>query len=220
MHGVFDIVGPIMIGPSSSHTAGAVRLGLMARKILGEKVLKAGIQLHGSFAQTYRGHGTDKALIAGILGFAPDDERIVSALNIAKNQGVAYSFQTIKLEDAHPNTAIIHLTGETGRVAKVCGASVGGGNIMITNINGYAVELTGEYPALITIHHDKPGVITQVTQILARYAMNIAFMRVSRQNRGESAMMIMELDDEPADEVIDDCSNVYDVEKAFAIPAI
>lgn len=220
MHGVFDIVGPIMIGPSSSHTAGAVRLGLMARKILGEKVLKAGIQLHGSFAQTYRGHGTDKALIAGILGFAPDDERIVSALNIAKNQGVAYSFQTIKLEDAHPNTAIIHLTGETGRVAKVCGASVGGGNIMITNINGYAVELTGEYPALITIHHDKPGVITQVTQILARYAMNIAFMRVSRQNRGESAMMIMELDDEPADEVIDDCANVYEVEKAFAIPAI
>ncbi len=220
MHGVFDIVGPIMIGPSSSHTAGAVRLGLMARKILGEKVLKAGIQLHGSFAQTYRGHGTDKALIAGILGFAPDDERIVSALNIAKNQGVAYSFQTIKLEDAHPNTAIIHLTGETGRVAKVCGASVGGGNIMITNINGYAVELTGEYPALITIHHDKPGVITQVTQILARYAMNIAFMRVSRQSRGESAMMIMELDDEPADEVIDDCANVYDVEKAFAIPAI
>lgn len=220
MHGVFDIVGPIMIGPSSSHTAGAVRLGLMARKILGEKVLKAGIQLHGSFAQTYRGHGTDKALIAGILGFAPDDERIVSALTIAKNQGVAYSFQTIKLEDAHPNTAIIHLTGETGRVAKVCGASVGGGNIMITNINGYAVELTGEYPALITIHHDKPGVITQVTQILARYAMNIAFMRVSRQNRGESAMMIMELDDEPADEVIDDCANVYDVEKAFAIPAI
>lgn len=220
MHGVFDIVGPIMIGPSSSHTAGAVRLGLMARKILGEKVLKAGIQLHGSFAQTYRGHGTDKALIAGILGFAPDDERIVSALNIAKNQGVAYSFQTIKLEDAHPNTAIIYLTGETGRVAKVCGASVGGGNIMITNINGYAVELTGEYPALITIHHDKPGVITQVTQILARYAMNIAFMRVSRQNRGESAMMIMELDDEPADEVIDDCANVYDVEKAFAIPAI
>ena len=220
MHGVFDIVGPIMIGPSSSHTAGAVRLGLMARKILGEKVLKAGIQLHGSFAQTYRGHGTDKALIAGILGFAPDDERIVSALDIAKNQGVTYSFQTIKLEDAHPNTAIIHLTGETGRVAKVCGASVGGGNIMITNINGYAVELTGEYPALITIHHDKPGVITQVTQILARYAMNIAFMRVSRQNRGESAMMIMELDDEPADEVLDDCANVYDVEKAFAIPAL
>lgn len=209
-----------MIGPSSSHTAGAVRLGLMARKILGEKVLKAGIQLHGSFAQTYRGHGTDKALIAGILGFAPDDERIVSALDIAKNQGVTYSFQMIKLEDAHPNTAIIHLTGETGRVAKVCGASVGGGNIMITNINGYAVELTGEYPALITIHHDKPGVITQVTQILARYAMNIAFMRVSRQNRGESAMMIMELDDEPADEVLDDCANVYDVEKAFAIPAI
>ena len=220
MHGVFDIVGPVMIGPSSSHTAGAVRLGLMARKILGEEAVRAEINLHGSFARTYRGHGTDKALIAGILGFAPEDERIREALQIARDHGLEFSFQTVNLEEAHPNTAVIYLVGRSGRTARVRGASVGGGNIMISNIDGYNVELTGQYPALITIHHDCPGVITRVTQILAHAAVNIAFMRVSRQNRGETAMMIMELDDQPAEEVVDECREVYEVENAFAIPAI
>ncbi len=220
MHGVFDIVGPVMIGPSSSHTAGAVRLGLMARKILGEEAVRAEINLHGSFARTYRGHGTDKALIAGILGFAPEDERIRDALNIAAGTGLEFSFQTVNLEEAHPNTAVIYLVGKSGRMARVRGASVGGGNIMISNIDGYNVELTGQYPALITIHHDCPGVITKVTQILAHAAVNIAFMRVSRQNRGETAMMIMELDEEPKPEVIDECRQAANVQYAFAIPAI
>ena len=220
MHGVFDIVGPVMIGPSSSHTAGAVRLGLMARKILGEVAVKAEINLHGSFARTYRGHGTDKALIAGILGFAPEDERIREALQIARDHGLEFSFQTVNLEEAHPNTAVIYLVGRSGRTARVRGASVGGGNIMISNIDGYQVELTGQYPALITIHHDCPGVITRVTQILAHAAVNIAFMRVSRQNRGETAMMIMELDEEPAATVIEECRQADNVEYAFAIPAI
>ena len=220
MHGVFDIVGPVMIGPSSSHTAGAVRLGLMARKILGEPAVRAEINLHGSFARTYRGHGTDKALIAGILGFAPEDERIREALQIARDHGLEFSFQTVNLEEAHPNTAVIYLVGRSGRTARVRGASVGGGNIMISNIDGYQVELTGQYPALITIHHDCPGVITRVTQILAHAAVNIAFMRVSRQNRGETAMMIMELDEEPAATVIEECQQADNVEYAFAIPAI
>jgi L-serine dehydratase len=220
MHGVFDIVGPVMIGPSSSHTAGAVRLGLMARKILGEEAVRAEINLHGSFARTYRGHGTDKALIAGILGFAPEDERIREALQIARDHGLEFSFQTVNLEEAHPNTAVIYLVGRSGRTARVRGASVGGGNIMISNIDGYNVELTGQYPALITIHHDCPGVITRVTQILAHAAVNIAFMRVSRQNRGETAMMIMELDEEPAATVIEECQQADNVEYAFAIPAI
>ena len=220
MHGVFDIVGPVMIGPSSSHTAGAVRLGLMARKILGEEAVRAEINLHGSFARTYRGHGTDKALIAGILGFAPEDERIREALQIARDHGLEFSFQTVNLEEAHPNTAVIYLVGRSGRTARVRGASVGGGNIMISNIDGYQVELTGQYPALITIHHDCPGVITRVTQILAHAAVNIAFMRVSRQNRGETAMMIMELDEEPAATVIEECRQADNVEYAFAIPAI
>ena len=139
---------------------------------------------------------------------------------MAQEQGIDYSFQTVNLDDAHPNTAVIYLVGVTGRVARVRGASVGGGNILITNIDGYSVELTGQYPALITIHRDRPGVITQVTQILSRYEVNIAFMRVSRQNRGETAMMIMELDDQPADDVVEECREVYEVENAFTIPAI
>ena len=220
MHGVFDIVGPVMIGPSSSHTAGAVRLGLMARKVLGEPAVRADINLHGSFAQTYRGHGTDKALIAGILGFAPDDERIREALAIAEEQGLVFSFQKVYVAQAHPNTAVIDLSGASGRTVRVRGASVGGGNIRITNIDGYEVELTGIYPALITIHHDKPGIITKVTQILARYEYNIAFMRVSRQSRGEMAMMILELDEPLSGDVVAECCAVYEVETAFAIPAI
>lgn len=220
MHGVFDIVGPVMIGPSSSHTAGAVRLGLMARQVLGEAPVKAEILLHGSFARTYRGHGTDKALVAGILGFAPDDERIRDALQIATRQGMKYRFAPVSLEQAHPNTAILTLTGASGRVTRVRGASVGGGNILITNIDGYEVELTGAYPSLITIHRDRPGVITQVTQIFSRYEVNIAFMRVSRRNRGETAMMIMELDDVPAEEVVEACREVCDVENAFSIPPV
>ena len=220
MHGVFDIVGPVMIGPSSSHTAGAVRLGLMARKILGEPAVRADINLHGSFAQTYRGHGTDKALVAGILGFAPEDERIREALSLAKEAGLCNTFQKVNLEQAHPNTAVIHLTGVSGRTARVRGSSVGGGNIRITNIDGYEVELTGMYPALITIHRDRPGVITKVTQVLARYEVNIAFMRVSRHSRCEMAMMILELDEPLADEVLEECREVYEVEHAFGIPAI
>ena len=129
MRGVFDIVGPVMIGPSSSHTAGAVRLGLMARKILGEPAVRAEIHFHGSFAQTYRGHGTDKAVVAGILGFLPDDERIRDALDIAKKHGLDYSFQTVNLEGAHPNTAVIYLIGVTGHIARVRGASIGGGGV-------------------------------------------------------------------------------------------
>lgn len=220
MHGVFDIVGPVMIGPSSSHTAGAVRLGLIAGKILGEPAVRAEINLHGSFAHTYRGHGTDKALLAGIMGFLPDDERIRDALLIARQRGLAYSFQTVKLDGAHPNTAVIYLIGITGRVTRVRGASVGGGNILITNIDGYGVELTGEYPALITIHRDRPGVITQVTNILSKYELNVAFMRVSRQSRGETAMMILEMDDVLSEDILEECRQVYEVQSAFSIPAI
>lgn len=220
MRGVFDIIGPIMIGPSSSHTAGAARLGLMAGKILGEKPVKAEILLHGSFAQTYRGHGTDKALLGGILGFAPEDMRLREALNIAAQQGLVYSFAPVDIPEAHPNTAIIKLTGESGRVIQVEGASVGGGNIKITRIGDFDVDLTGKYPALIIVHKDRPGVVNRVTSILARYKINIAYMRVSRKMRGQEAMMILETDDELSTEVVEDCSEIPRLLKAFAIPAI
>ena len=220
MRGVFDIIGPVMIGPSSSHTAGAARLGLMARKILGEKPVKAEILLHGSFAQTYRGHGTDKALLGGILGFAPEDMRLREALNIAAQQGLVYSFAPVDIPEAHPNTAINKLTGESGRVIQVEGASVGGGNIRITRIGDFDVDLTGKYPALIIVHKDRPGVVNGVTSILARYKINIAYMRVSRKMRGQEAMMIVETDDELSTEVVEDCCEIPRLLTAFAIPAI
>jgi L-serine dehydratase len=220
MHGVFDIIGPIMIGPSSSHTAGAVRLGLIARKILGEEPVRAEINLHGSFAHTYKGHGTDKALIAGILGFSTDDERIKDALLLASAKGITYHFKKVDLGAVHPNTAVIYLIGINGRTTRIIGASVGGGNILITNIDGYDVELTGQYPVLITIHHDCPGVITKVTSILAKYAINVAFMRVSRQSRGAEALMILEVDDVLTEAIVAECQMVDELEDAFCIPAI
>ena len=135
-------------------------------------------------------------------------------------RGLEYSFQSVDLGEVHPNTAVMHLVGASGRVATVCGASIGGGNIRITNINGYAVELSGEYPALIVIHHDRPGVIMQVTSILARRGLNIAFMRVSRQARGEMSLMLLELDEPRPETVVDECCSYADVETAMAIPAI
>lgn len=220
MRGVFDIIGPVMIGPSSSHTAGAARLGLMAGKILGERAVGAEILLHGSFAQTYRGHGTDKALIGGIMGFGPEDVRLREALTLARESGLDYSFAPVDIPEAHPNTAIIKLTGESGRVIQVEGASVGGGNIRITRIGDFDVDLTGQYPALIIVHKDRPGVVNKVTTILARYKINIAYMRVSRKMRGQEAMMILETDDELSTEVVEDCSEIPRLLTAFAIPAI
>jgi L-serine dehydratase len=217
MHGVFDIIGPIMIGPSSSHTAGAVRIGLMARKILGEEPVEAEIFFHGSFAQTYRGHGTDKAIIAGILGFAADDERIKKSLDIAFAKGLKYEFSTIELSEAHPNTAVVYLTGASGRRVKIIGSSVGGGNIMITNIDGYEVELAGKYHTLIIIHKDKPGAITRVTSILAEYGINVAFMKVARKMRGQEALMIIEADDELSAEIVERTAKAEGVEHSFAI---
>ena len=220
MRGMFDIVGPVMIGPSSSHTAGAVRLGLMAGKILGEQPVKAEIKLHGSFAQTYRGHGTDRALIAGILGFQPDDERIRNSMDIARERGMDFSFSKVEIFEAHPNTAIIELTGVSGRRTVVTGASIGGGNINILNIDGFEVNLSGQYPALLVIHRDVPGVINKVTWALSRFEINIAFMRLSRKSRGEEALMLLETDENVPEEVVEECKQVHNVSDVFTVPSI
>lgn len=220
MRGMFDIVGPVMIGPSSSHTAGAVRLGLMAGKILGEQPVKAEIKLHGSFAQTYRGHGTDRALIAGILGFQPDDERIRNSMDIARERGMDCSFSKVEIFEAHPNTAIIELTGVSGRRTVVTGASIGGGNINILNIDGFEVNLSGQYPAMLVIHRDVPGVINKVTWALSRFEINIAFMRLSRKSRGEEALMLLETDENVPEEVVEECKQVHNVSDVFTVPSI
>ncbi|SNU93865.1 L-serine dehydratase, beta chain [Megamonas hypermegale] len=220
MRSAFDIIGPIMIGPSSSHTAGAVRLGLMAKEILVEPVKSVEIKLHGSFAQTYKGHGTDRALIAGIMGFKPDDERIRDALQIATENNIKYSFEKVNLDDVHPNTAIIKLTGISGHVVSVQGASIGGGNIVISYINDFEVNLSGKYPSLIVVHKDRPGVINGVTAALALYNINIAYMKVSRKERGAQALMNIEVDNAVPDEAIGVCSTLPDVEKVLRIDAI
>lgn len=221
MHGVFDIIGPVMIGPSSSHTAGAARLGKMARTILGEQPSAAVIELHGSFAQTYRGHGTDKALVAGLLGYGTDDVRIKEALSTAPQRGLNVTFKTIDLgESAHPNTTVFHLTGVLGRKVKVVGSSTGGGNIIITEIDGYAVELTGEYYTLISIHQDKPGVIALVTHILAQESVNIAFMRVSRREKGSQALAIIEADHPLPEHILTAISSIPTVKLALLIPPL
>lgn len=220
MRSAFDIIGPIMIGPSSSHTAGAVRLGLMARAILAEGVKSADIKLHGSFAQTYKGHGTDRALIAGIMGFKPDDERIRDALQIATENNIEYTFEKVSLEDAHPNTAIINLTGVSGRKISLQGASIGGGNIVVSYINDFEVNLSGKYPSLIVVHRDRPGVINGVTAALALYNINIAYMKVSRKERGAQALMNIEVDNPVPDEAIGVCSGLSGVEKVLRIDAI
>lgn len=220
MRSAFDIIGPIMIGPSSSHTAGAVRLGLMARAILGEEVKIINIKLYGSFAQTYKGHGTDRALIAGIMGFKPDDERIRNSLEIAKEKNIEFNFSKVDLEDTHPNTAIIELIGVTDRKIEVTGASIGGGNIIISAVNNYEVQLSGKYPSIIIVHQDMPGVVNGVTAALARYNINIAYMKVSRSERGAEALMNIEVDDTISDEAVKACSRVIGVKKVLRIDAI
>lgn len=221
MHGVFDIIGPVMIGPSSSHTAGAARLGRMARIILGEQPASAVIELHGSFAQTYRGHGTDKAIAAGLLGFNTDDSRLKDALSLAPKKNLDITFKTVSLGDsAHPNTAVFNLTGVLGRKAKIIGASTGGGNIKITEIDGYDVELTGEYYTLISIHQDKPGVIALVTHILAQESVNIAFMRVSRREKGSQALAIIEADHPVTESTLTAVRSIPYVQLALLIPPL
>lgn len=192
---IFDIVGPVMIGPSSSHTAGACRLGLLAAGILGERPQKAEILLHGSFAHTYKGHGTDRALVAGLMGWQPDDARIPDALNLAKEAGLDFSFVPGDLGTmAHPNSVLFRLTGKDGNTCEVTGASIGGGQIMVTNVDGFPVELTGVLPALFVPHRDEPGVVALVSTILAQKQINIASMRVFREGKGETATMVIECD--------------------------
>jgi L-serine dehydratase len=192
---IFDIIGPVMIGPSSSHTAGAVRLGNLARNILGEEPKKARIILYNSFADTGKGHGTDKALVAGILGFLPDDERIKVSFEEAEKLGIEFELVSGGARpDLHPNTAEFYLEGSS-KTTNVLGSSVGGGRVVIFSIDGFKTEFSGEYYTVITVHKDIPGMIAKVTTCLSGRKINIAQMRVSRESRGEKALMIIEADE-------------------------
>ncbi|MBP3542022.1 MAG: L-serine ammonia-lyase, iron-sulfur-dependent subunit beta [Clostridia bacterium] len=191
---LFDILGPVMVGPSSSHTAGAARIGLITRLLLGAEPAQARIGLFGSFQKTYKGHGTDKALIGGLLGMAVDDERLRDSLRIAGERGLQYSFYNAEARDAHPNTVIMDVDGVDGRHICVKAASVGGGEIVVEAINGLEAGFTGHENTLVVTQKDAKGMIAQISSILSANALNIATMKVFRRSVGGEAMVIIELD--------------------------
>lgn len=191
---VFEVIGPIMVGPSSSHTAGAVRLGLIGRAALGQAPQQAHLRLHGSFARTGRGHGTHLALVAGLLGLSPADERIRQSLRLAQETGLHISFDTIDLgEEAHPNSVCMELEGQDQSLS-LTGASIGGGMVEITELQGYRVRFGGELDTLILIADDQPGTINTISGWLSGHQINIATLRVKRNARGGQAIMILETD--------------------------
>ena len=191
---LFDVLGPVMIGPSSSHTAGAARIGYTAQKLLGDVPAEADIGLYGSFATTGRGHGTDRALVAGLLGMKPDDLRIPNAFEEAKKAGLRYTIDEIDLRDAHPNTAVLELTGKGGRALTVQASSLGGGRIMVNKLDGIEVNFTGESNTLVVRNQDELGSVAAVTSILNQLHVNVANMSVHRHKRGGDALMVIETD--------------------------
>jgi L-serine dehydratase len=218
---VFDIIGPIMVGPSSSHTAGAVRLGALARAIFGEQPQVATIALHGSFAATGEGHGTQVALIAGLLGLRCDDPRIPDAFELAASLGLQFTFEEARFEGAHPNTARFILERpDQDKVMTITGSSIGGGNVVVTHINDFEVEATGDLPVLVISHKDEPGVINTVSGVLAAANINIATMKVSRERRGARALMVLECDVLPDPGIIEQVEKVAQVRKARIVPAV
>jgi L-serine dehydratase len=191
---VFDIIGPIMVGPSSSHTAGALKIGRMARKIFGKKPTWASIHLYGSFANTYKGHGTDVAIVGGLLDFDTYDTRLPDALTIAQNEGLSVQFIEEEAIPAHPNTARL-VIGDEETQLELVGISIGGGKAEIVELNGFDLHLTGMYPAILVLHNDRCGAIASVAQILAKHKINIGRMEVSRRDIGKEALMVIETDE-------------------------
>ena len=216
---IFDLIGPIMVGPSSSHTAGAVRIGLVARKMLGAKPERAEILLHGSFAATGRGHGTDRAIVAGLLGMAPDDERIPVSFGCAAEEGLAFEIGDTSLRAAHPNSVLIRASGG-GRSLELIGASVGGGRIEIRELNGTPISFTAEHPTVIVKNEDKPGTVAEVSQILSGLGINIATFRVSRSSRGGEAVMVIECDEKVGSEAMARIGAIPGVIRAVYVDAI
>lgn len=199
---IFDIVGPVMVGPSSSHTAGAVRIGFVARKLLGEPVREAELLLYGSFLATGKGHGTDRALVAGLLGMQPDDERVPYAFEEAKKVGMAFSFGEANLKEAHPNSVILKMKGVFGKELEVLAASLGGGRMKICEIDGMEANFCAEYPTLIIQNLDRPGCVATVTSLLSGLEINIATLKLYRDSRGGDAVMAVECDREvPAESI-------------------
>ena len=193
---IFDIVGPVMVGPSSSHTAGAVRIGFVSRKLMGEPIKSVQLLLYGSFLATGKGHGTDRALIAGLVGMQPDDERVPFAFEEAKKVGMDFEFGEANLKEAHPNSVVLKMVGESGKKLKVLAASLGGGRMKICQIDGMEANFCAEYPTLIVQNLDQPGCVATVTTLLSMLGINIATLQLYRDSRGGDAVMVVECDRE------------------------
>ena len=191
---IFEILGPVMVGPSSSHTAGAVRIGRMARTLLGGEPVRARIGLYGSFAETGQGHGTDKALVAGLLGLKPDNMKIPNSFDLAKQRGLKFSFEEARLRDAHPNTAVLEVERADGKVLTLQAASTGGGRIRVDKLNGVEVSFTGMFNTLVIRHKDIAGELADVTRELSNGRINIASMSLCRDRRGGDALTVIETD--------------------------
>lgn len=214
---IFDILGPVMIGPSSSHTAGAVKIGYVTRMILGEKPVNAQIKLCGSFAATGAGHGTDRAIVAGLLGMKPDDNRIPESFETAADAGMEFSFENIKMPEAHPNTAVLKVRGENGRKTEVQASSLGGGRIMIDRLDGTVVHCSGSCPTLIITNQDSPGMVSEVTSILSCKNVNIATLQLYRNRRGGTAVMVIETDQPVAKETISTLEHFEGIDRIIYI---
>jgi L-serine dehydratase len=220
MVSLLDIIGPVMVGPSSSHTAGACRLGLIARGLVGGTPERAKIELHGSFARTGEGHGTDKAIVAGLMGFRPDDDRIRNALEIAEREGLEYRFEKTTIdEEAHPNT--VRLSLERGdRSAMMVGSSLGAGRVLVTEIDGFPVEVSGNYHTIVLVAEDIRGSVAKIATLLADDGLNIATLRLTRKRRGGDAFMVIELDECPGEDVRDHIRSLSWVRWAFRLDKV
>ena len=200
---VFDVLGPNMIGPSSSHTAGAAVIAFLAQKMITKPLKRVHFTLYGSFAKTYQGHGTDRALLGGIMGFTTDDTRLRDSFRIAQENGLEYHFLKNETDtDVHPNTVDIRMENEAGRVMTIRGESLGGGKARIVRLNGVKVDFTGEYSAVIVVHRDTPGVAAHITKVISEEKVNIAFMRVFRDAKGHTAYTIVESDDRLPEQIL------------------
>lgn len=194
-YSLFDIIGPTMVGPSSSHTAGAAKVAYICRKIFGRPIKKATFYLHGSFADTYQGHGTDKALVGGVCGMKPDDPRIPDAFAVAQDMGIQLAFFKKDLGEVHPNTVKIVFEDPSGYTQELVGSSIGGGKAKVIAIDAIDVAITGQYTAIIAQHIDRPGFVANISRVLANNEINIAFMKLFREHKGEHAVIVIETDD-------------------------
>ena len=194
--GIFDVIGPVMVGPSSSHTSGAATIAWMARQIFTGEIRKATYTLYGSFADTYMGHGTDRALVGGLLGYRPNDVRIRNAFEHAREAGMLVEFVPDReTETQHPNTVDILMEGDNGHTLLIRGESIGGGRVRIRKLNNISVDFTGEYSTLIVGHKDVAGTIAYITRCLAERRINVAYLKLFREEKGKDAVTVIESDD-------------------------